>query len=123
VGMVEHEWSEFKFKLLMRCKWDLFMPALRQGADIKTTTATTQKSFEDACNHFQYFRSRYIYMAIENTEKDMIIGVSKANQRIFKLPIVKGDKNWLEGKRQASELAFNFWYHFDGFAQNNLVLI
>lgn len=122
IGNVEFEFGNFVFSILMRCKWDLFLPKLHQGADIKTTTATTAKGFEDACIHFSYFRSRVVYMLIENTEKDMLIGVSKVNKRVFKIPIVRGDRFWQEGLKEASSLAFQHWLHFDGFGTNNLLL-
>lgn len=115
VGMVKHIWAKFEFELEMRCKWDLFMPAIRQGADIKTTTATTQKQFEEACDHFNYWRSRVIYMKLENTERDMLIGISKINKKVFKIPIVRGDKYWTKGEEQANELAFQYYHLFDGF--------
>jgi PDDEXK-like domain of unknown function (DUF3799) len=115
IGMVKHVWQQFEFELEMRCKWDLFMPAMRQGADIKTTTATTQKQFEEACEHFNYWRSRVVYMKLENTCKDMLIGISKVNLKVFKIPIVKGDKYWQKGEEQANELAFNYWHLFNDF--------
>lgn len=115
VGMVRHIWQQFIFELEMRCKWDLFLPAIRQGADIKTTTATTQKQFEEVCDHFNYFRSRVIYMKLENTEKDMLIGISKVNLKVFKIPIVRGDKYWNKGEEQSNELAFNYWHLFNDF--------
>jgi hypothetical protein len=122
-GPVSFDWNNFIFEIMMRCRWDIFVPFLKQGADIKTTTATTLKGFEDACTHFNYFRSRFIYMSLENTQKDMLIGISKVNKRIFKIPITRGDKYWEIGKQQATELAFQFWYLFDGFGKNNLVLL
>ena len=121
VGRVKFEWGNFEFELDARAKWDLWMAKLGYGADIKTTTATSQKQFEDACHHFGYFRSRFWYMQLEKSPQDMLIGVSKVNQKIFKIPIKRGDKLWELGKHQACDLAFQYWYHFDGFAQNNLV--
>lgn len=123
VGMVRHQWNSFKFQLEMRCKWDLFMPGLKMGADIKTTTATTDKQFMEACLHFNYIRSRVIYMLIENTDSDMLIGVSKVNLKVFKIAIKRGDKLWLLGLEQAARLAFEYWLHFDGFLTNKLTII
>lgn len=114
-GMIRHQWANFIFEIMMRCKWDLFMPLLNQGADIKTTTATTLKQFEDACEYFHYWRSRVIYMKLEDTKADMLIGISKVNMKVFKIPIVRGDKYWQKGEQQASELAFNYWQLFEGF--------
>lgn len=119
-GIVEYVWNRFKFSIEARCKWDLFMPALRQGADIKTTTATTLKQFREACEHFHYFRSRAFYMELEKTKADMLIGISKVNMQIFKIPITRGDVNWQKGYDQAAELSMNYWLHFDGFGTHNI---
>lgn len=109
------EFEGFEFKLNVRCKWDLFaMPKLGLSGDIKSTTATTQKQFEDACHHFEYFRQRAWYMDIENVEKDMLIGISKKNQQVFKIPIHRGDANYKIGKSQYQELAFKYWYLLSG---------
>lgn len=106
----------FTFYLNARCKWDLYaMPKLRISGDIKSTTATTQKQFEDACHHFQYFRQRAWYMDIENVNKDMLIGISKKNCKVFMVPIQRGDANYKEGKEQYQELAFKWWYLFEQF--------
>lgn len=120
-GKVEFEWGGFKFSLDCRAKWDGWMPLLKHGYDIKTTTATTQRQFEEACEYFHYFRSRAFYMALENSKSDMLIGISKINKKIFKIPIVKGDKNWQKGYDQACDLSFSFWQLFDGF--NEIVTI
>lgn len=115
VGDIEFEWAGFKFKISCRSKWDGWMPALKHGYDIKTTTATTQSQFEDACDYFGYYRSRVFYSKLENTKKDMLIGISKVNNKVFKIPIIENDKYWKKGLEQANELAFNYWMCFDGF--------
>lgn len=97
-----------------RCKWDLLVRAWKMGGDIKSTAAETQSQFEAACEHFGYLRSRSWYMDIEGTDKDMLIGISKKNQKIFKIPINRGDKLYEHGKAQYEELAFKYWYLFDG---------
>lgn len=121
-GLVEYVWNNFRFRLSMRSKWDIWMPKLKQGADIKTTTATTLKQFTDACHHFKYFRSRVVYMELEHSDADMLIGISKVNQQIFKIPIRRGDKLWKAGYEDASNLAFNYWFHFEDF-NNNLITL
>jgi hypothetical protein len=119
-GLVEYVWNNFRFKLEMRCKWDIFMPLLNQGADIKTTTAINQRQFEDACVHFKYLRSRVVYMLLENTQVDMLIGISKVNCKIFKIPIRRGDKLWKAGYEDAANLAHSYWQLFDGFGKHNI---
>lgn len=106
------DYCGFKFTLNVRCKWDLWMQILGWGADIKSTTATTQKQFVEACKHFDYDRQRAWYMDIAGSDKDMLIGISKANGKVFKLPINRGDEFYNAGKEKYSELAFKWWYLF-----------
>ncbi len=119
---ISHEFpivhNEFEFKLSagVRCKWDLLVRKWNMGGDIKSTMAKTQKEFEQACDFFDYFRSRAWYMDIEGTEKDMLIGISKVNQKVFKIPITRGDKLYNYGKSQYQDLAFKYWLYVDGFA-------
>lgn len=99
----------FPFTLHARCKWDLWMPMLGWGGDIKSTTATTQKQCEDAARFFDYPRSRAWYMDIAGNEKDILLFISKTNFKIFKIPIRRGDDFYMEGKKQYQGLAFKFW--------------
>ena len=94
------------FELDCRCKWDFFGHI---AGDIKTTAATTQKQFEAACLHFDYPRSRAWYMDLEKTGRDIIIGVSKVNFKVFVLPIERNDRFYNIGKEQYTELAFRYW--------------
>lgn len=75
------------FKVNKRCKWDLYMPHVGWGGDIKSTTATTQKQFEEAIRYFDYDRQRAWYMDIDKTPQDILIGISKVNFKVFKVPI------------------------------------
>lgn len=117
---VQHNWPieyngfEFVLSQGVRCKWDLLVKAWKMGGDIKSTACSTQSEFEDACEHFGYFRSRSWYMDIEGTNKDMLIGISKKNQKVFKIAINRGDKLYEHGKAQYQELAFIYWQLFDG---------
>jgi len=110
--------NEFEFQLTagVRCKWDLLVRSWKMGGDIKSTMAKTQKEFEQACEFFDYFRSRAWYMDIEGTNDDMLIGISKVNQQVFKIPIKRGGKLYNYGKVQYQELAFKYWLYVDGFA-------
>ncbi len=103
------------FALPFRIKWDLYAwHSIGQGGDIKSTTATTQKEFLAACHHFQYFRQRAVYMDVESTalgrsiNTDMLIGVSKKNFQIFKIPIQRGGELYEIGREQYSRLAFQY---------------
>lgn len=107
---IEHE--GFEFSLPAKCKWDLFCKGFDLSGDIKSTAATTQKQFEEACHHFDYYRSRAWYMDLEGRSNDILIGISKKNCKVFKIPMKRGDKLYKLGKAQYQELAFKWWYLF-----------
>lgn len=98
-----------------RIKWDLGLPPEYPSGDIKSTTATTQRQFEEAAEYFQYFRQRAFYMDVGKTDIDLLIGISKKNYKIFKIPIFRNDKLYSLGKQQYSELAFQWHYLFNNF--------
>lgn len=102
----------FSFTLPVRCKWDLFIEAYDLSGDIKSTTATTQKQFEEAVRHFDYDRQRAWYMDIEGRSNDILIGISKENFKVFKVPIKRGSELYKSGKEKYTELAFRWWYLF-----------
>ena len=94
------------FSLSCRCKWDFFGHI---SGDIKSTAAVNQKQFEAACMYFDYPRSRAWYMDIEKTGRDLIIGISKVNFKVFFVPIERNDHLYNLGKSQYMELAFRYW--------------
>jgi hypothetical protein len=106
------------FTLDVRCKWDIWMGEQNWGGDIKSTVATTEEQFYNACMHFDYDRQRFWYMNIAEAltgkpvERDILIGISKKNFKVFKIPIQKGDAFWQSGKEKATELAFQWWLRF-----------
>ncbi|MFL5809214.1 MAG: PD-(D/E)XK nuclease-like domain-containing protein [Flavisolibacter sp.] len=109
---IEHD--GLQFTLNVRCKWDLYaMPKLKMSGDIKSTACTTQKQFEEAIRYFDYDRQRAIYMDIENVDYDMLIGISKVNKKIFKVPVRRGSDLYNSGRQKYQELAFRYWYLFD----------
>lgn len=110
---IEHD--GLKFQLNARCKWDFFMPSFNWGADLKSTAATTQKQFEEAVRYFDYDRQRAWYMDLAGTKQDMLIGISKVNFKIFKVPIPRDSDLYKSGKAKYEELAFKWWYLFDNF--------
>lgn len=103
------------FSLPMRCKFDMWMPILGWGADIKSTTATSQKQFEEACRHFDYDRQRAVYMTLSGSNRDILIGISKVNFQVFKLPIERGDSFFSSGMEKFTDLAFKYWLLFEDF--------
>lgn len=109
------EYMGVPFSLKVRCKWDLWMPAMNWGGDIKSTACTTQKQFEQAIEYFDYDRQRAWYMDIAGSEQDILIGISKVNFKIFKMPIKRGSEIYNRGKEKYSEWAFKHWCLFSNF--------
>jgi len=113
--MVENRifnYGNFHFNIDVRCKWDMWFTKLKWGADIKSTTATTQAQFEAAVKHFDYDRQRAFYMKIACSEQDMLIGISKKNYKIFKVPIKEGDTLYNSGVEKYSYLAYEYYKRF-----------
>lgn len=112
---LDFNYQGIAFSLPVRCKWDLWMPVLKHGADIKSTTAKTQREFEAALAYFNYDRQRAFYMDIAGADKDLLIGISKVNLKIFKIPIKRGDAIYNAGREKYNAIAFRYWTLFDGF--------
>jgi hypothetical protein len=112
---VDFDYCGFAFQLSMRCKYDLWSDILKWGGDIKSTTATSQKQFEEAIRYFDYDRQRVEYMLISGAPKDMLIGISKVNYKIFKVPITRENELWKSGYEKLSSLAFRWWTLFENF--------
>lgn len=100
--------GSYSFALKMRCKYDLYAPSLGYGGDIKSTACTSQKQFEESVDFLQYDRSRYVYMLLSGAKRDLIIGISKANHKLFKVFIKEGDPVWLAGKEKFEHMAFRW---------------
>ncbi|WP_165806559.1 PD-(D/E)XK nuclease-like domain-containing protein [Chitinophaga parva] len=107
------DYSRFSFSLDVRCKWDLFIDEYDMSGDIKSTTATSQKQFEDAVRYFDYDRQRAWYLDIEERSNDMLIGISKVNFKVFKVPVKRGSDLYKSGRDKYQELAFKHAYLFD----------
>ena len=102
----------FEYSLNMRCKFDLWMDAFGWGGDLKSTTATTYEQFLAAIKHFNYDRQRAVYMTLAGSDQDMLIGVSKKNLKVFKVPIKKGDALYNSGMQKMEDLTFKYWQLF-----------
>lgn len=109
------DYGGFEFSLPVRCKYDLYSEPLGWGSDIKSTTATTQKEFEAACKYFDYDRQRAWYMDITGAPKDVLIGISKKNYKIFKVAINRESEWYLSGKEKYQNLAFKWWMLYSNF--------
>lgn len=108
-----------EFTLPMRCKYDLWSDALNWGGDLKSTTATTQKQFEEACYYFDYDRQRANYMRQSGAKKDVLIGISKVNLQIFKIHITEDTPFYKSGKEKFEYWAFKYWTLFGDINLNN----
>ena len=106
-------YEETDFTLNTRCKWDLWSPRLGYGGDIKSTAATSQKQFEEAIRFFDYDRQRAWYMDIAGSNQDVLIGISKKNFKVFKVPIRRGDELFNQGVKKYNQLAHQWWTLFE----------
>jgi len=113
----EIDYYGFKFYLAMRAKWDFFAPLIDLSGDLKTTASTTQKQFEESIYHYNYDRQAALYMDLENKSNFIFIGISKANFKIFKVPVKRGGEIYNSGKKKYQELAFRYWYLFGDLKQ------
>ena len=106
------QYGSFEYTLDTRCKWDFWLPTMGFGGDLKSTFATSQKQFEEAVDFFDWVRSRAWYMDIAGSRQDFIVGISKKNQKVFKVFIKRDDKIYKRGKEKYDELAFRWWMLF-----------
>lgn len=106
------EFDGFKFSMAAKAKWDLFAEGCDMGGDIKSTACTTQKQCEEAVRYFEYDRSRAWYMDLEARSNDMLIFISKANFKVFKVPVKRDSEIYKVGKSKYQELAFKYWTMF-----------
>lgn len=106
------QYGSFEYTLDTRCKWDFWLPTMGFGGDLKSTFATSQKQFEEAVDFFDWDRSRAWYMDIAGSRQDFIVGISKKNQKVFKVFIKRDDKIYKRGKEKYDELAFRWWMLF-----------
>jgi hypothetical protein len=104
----EFEYNGSRFTLDTRRKYDLWNPLVKWGADLKSTTATSYTAFAQAVERFSYDRGRVFYAKGSGAKKDVIIGVSKTNQRIFPVFMREGCPLWQSGTAKANELAYKY---------------
>lgn len=102
-------YDSFHFTLNTRCKWDWWLPTAHFGGDLKTTTATTQRQFEEAIEHFDWDRSRAWYMDIAQANQDFIYAISKKTGQVFKKFITRDDPTYTRGRDKYQQLAFQYF--------------
>lgn len=104
-----------QFELPTRCKFDWWMPGLKAGLDLKTTSATNYKQFLDEVEFIGWHRSRAWYADLVNQlnpalgNTDGICAISKKNFKIFFLKMKRGDKYFENGRKEYTDLAFKMW--------------
>lgn len=102
------DFSFGEFSLNMRAKLDFFVPGV--VADLKSTTATSQKAFEASVSMFGYDRQMWLYCNLTGTAKAILFAVSKiAPYKVFVVQIKKGDKLWKSGEKMIKELAWRYY--------------
>jgi hypothetical protein len=109
--MIKHRafnYLGFDFELDTSCKWDLWRSDWSWGGDIKSTAATTQSQFEAAVQYFDYDRQQAWYMDIADSSRDVLIGISKVNFKIFKIMINRSSELYKQGFQKYNELAFRW---------------
>lgn len=105
------------FTIRARCKFDFWSERMGFGGDLKSTTAKTQAEFEAAARYFDYDRQRAWYMDITGADRDILIGVSKHNFRVFKIFINRDSIFYREGREKYTDLSFR-WYYLFGSTKN-----
>lgn len=108
------DYQGFKFTLPFRMKADFNAKrVLGQIADLKSTTATTEKEFRKVVEAFHYDRQGACYMDLDRVDQFLLIGVSKkAPHSVFKVPIFRGDPLYLSGRAKLDDLAFRHYTLF-----------
>jgi hypothetical protein len=104
---IRFEYNGKKFAMHCKCKYDLWNGQF--GGDIKTTSAETEQEFLKNIETFDYARARVFYSKISGAERDVIIGISKKNYKVFLVFMKKGDYLWQKGEERLNEIAFNYW--------------
>ena len=114
-NIVELTHGGFSFELKLACRYHIWNAAHNYGAGIQSTSAETAREFEKYVFHFDYDRKRVVYMLASGALRDSLIGISKINNKIFKIPIVRGDRFWNSGIEKLNEIGFKWWLYFDNF--------
>lgn len=91
-------WQESTTSLDCKCKLDIWQEGL--VADIKTTSATTLRSFLNYCYHYEYDRQMAFYADSVNARQVCLIGVSKKARRLFFVHKSAKGKFIAEGRRK-----------------------
>lgn len=97
------------FQLDMRSKLDFYFPPVEVVADLKSTVCTTQSSFENSVEMFGYHRQMVLYCRLTGSKHAIIWGVSKVNQKVFRVHVQPGSEIWMRGEEQLNLLAYKYF--------------
>lgn len=105
----QFEFNGKRFSIDTKRKYDLFSYSLGYGGDVKATKATTQAEFEKVVDELDYDRGRVFYAKGSGATRDVIIGISKVNYKIFKVLMQVGCRHWKRGEEKLNALAYKYW--------------
>ncbi len=109
VDDVHLEVGGFPFFLTMRSKLDFDLSHTNLICDLKSTSATSQSQFLNSVHKFDYDRQAVVYMSLARVSRFAILGVSKINQKIFKIFVEKDSELYESGMEKFKSLALK-WY-------------
>lgn len=92
-----------------KCKYDWWYPRKDFGGDLKSTLTKTEEAFRKAAEWFDYDMQAAWYMDVTQTDRFVIIAVSKANFRTFTLSFKRGDESYESGKAKYLKCAAAWW--------------
>jgi len=98
IRTMDFEHDGFEFKMKCRCKFDLYSKLMKMALDFKTLSVSTHNAFIASIDHFDYDRQAAFYMDLARIDRFWIVGISKLNNKIFKLAIERDDDTYKSGR-------------------------
>ena len=95
-------------KLKCKCKYDLLAKKIKSGADIKTTSCSSQSSFEKSITRLGYHRAAAFYMDIARIDYFWFLAISKVTKELFIYCIKRDDKLFIEGQQEYIDLCISY---------------
>jgi hypothetical protein len=92
-----------------KCKYDFWQPRMNFGCDLKSTVAKDQPAFSAAAIFMKYPMQGAWYMDITNSDRFVIIGISKINYKVFTFSIRRGDEHYIKGRAQYMYHSKSWW--------------
>jgi len=92
-----------------KCKYDWWYPRQDFGGDLKSTLTKTEEAFRKAAMWFEYHVQAAWYMDVTQTDRFVIIAVSKLNFEVFTMSFKRGDALYEQGKAKYQQYAAAWW--------------